>query len=291
MPGLAVPFEEGGIGFDYRLQMNVPDFWIKTLKELRDEDWNTTDIKWQLCESGKLINSTGGKTITYVESHDQALVGDKTVIFRLVDSDMYWHFKIGDENLNVHRGIALHKMIRLITLATLNGGYLNFMGNEFGHPEWIDFPREGNGWSHKYARRQWDLVDNEELNFKYLNRWDIAENHLVTSVLKFNEAPFIEIMDNRGDKVLAFERRRLLFVFNFDGERSYTDYGLLVKNGKYELVLNSDDPQFGGFGNVKADAPYETVHDEAYEADGKGWLRLYLPARTALVLKRNIASK
>ena len=271
--------------------MNVPDYWIKLLKERRDEDWNTTEIKWQLCESGNLINSPAGKTISYVESHDQALVGDKTIIFRLIDSDMYWHFKIGDENLTVHRGIALHKMIRLITLSTINGGYLNFMGNEFGHPEWIDFPREGNGWSYKYARRQWDLVDNEDLNFKFLNRWDIAENHLITSVLKFNEAPFVEIMDNRGDKVLAFERRRLLFVFNFDGERSYTDYGLLVKNGRYELVLNSDDPQFGGFGNVSADAPYETVHDPAYEEDGKGWLKLYLPARTALVLKRNISTK
>ncbi len=280
MPGLAEPFEDGGMGFDYRLQMNIPDYWIKLLKEKKDEDWNTTDIMWQLCDHG-------GKTISYVESHDQALVGDKTVIFRLVDSDMYWHFKIGDENLTVHRGIALHKMIRLITLATMNGGYLNFMGNEFGHPEWIDFPREGNGWSHKYARRQWDLVDNEELNFKYLNRWDIAENHLVQSVLRFNEAPLIPIWDNRGDHVVAFERRRLLFVFNFDGERSYTDYGFLVKKGEYNLVLNSDDPEFGGFGNVSGDAPYLTQDDPAYEADGKGWLKLYLPARTVLVFKRN----
>ena len=280
MPGLAEPFEDGGMGFDYRLQMNIPDYWIKLLKEKKDEDWNTTDIMWQLCDHG-------GKTISYVESHDQALVGDKTVIFRLVDSDMYWHFKIGDENLTVHRGIALHKMIRLITLATMNGGYLNFMGNEFGHPEWIDFPREGNGWSHKYARRQWDLVDNEELNFKYLNRWDIAENHLVQSVLRFNEAPLIPIWDNRGDHVVAFERRRLLFVFNFDGERSYTDYGFLVKKGEYNLVLNSDDPQFGGFGNVSGDAPYLTQEDPVYDEDGKGWLKLYLPARTVLVFKRN----
>lgn len=280
MPGLAEPFEDGGMGFDYRLQMNIPDYWIKLLKEKKDEDWNTTDIMWQLCDHG-------GKTISYVESHDQALVGDKTVIFRLVDSDMYWHFKIGDENLTVHRGIALHKMIRLITLATMNGGYLNFMGNEFGHPEWIDFPREGNGWSHKYARRQWDLVDNEELNFKYLNRWDIAENHLIQSVLRFNEAPLVPIWDNRGDHVVAFERRRLLFVFNFDGERSYTDYGFLVKKGEYNLVLNSDDPEFGGFGNVSGDAPYLTQEDPMYDADGKGWLKLYLPARTVLVFKRN----
>lgn len=286
MPGLACPIEDGGMGFDYRLAMGIPDYWIKLLKEKRDEDWNTTDIFWTLTNRRK-----DEKTISYVESHDQALVGDKTVIFRLIDSDMYWHFKIGDENMNVHRGIALHKMIRLITMSTINGGYLNFMGNEFGHPEWIDFPREGNGWSHKYARRQWDLVDREDLNFKYLNAWDRDAVHTIESVLRFSEAPIIPIWDNRGDHVIAFERRRLLFVFNFDGDRSFTDYGFLVKNGEYSLVLNSDDPKYGGFGNVSADAPYQTQHDEMYEADGKGWLKLYLPARSVLVFKRNIASK
>lgn len=281
MPGIGAPVADGGMGFDYRLAMGIPDYWIKLLKEKTDEEWNTTDIFWNLTD-----HRADEKTISYVESHDQALVGDKTVIFRLVDSDMYWHFKIGDENLTVHRGIALHKMIRLITMSTINGGYLNFMGNEFGHPEWIDFPREGNGWSHKYARRQWDLVDNEELNYKYLNNWDIAAVHLIESVLKFNEAPIIPIWDNRGDHVIAFERRKLLFIFNFDGQQSYTDYGFLVKKGKYELVLNSDSPEFGGFNLVQADKPYETQKDSLYDADEKGWLKLYLPARSVLVFKR-----
>ncbi|MBQ0057573.1 MAG: alpha amylase C-terminal domain-containing protein [Bacteroidales bacterium] len=286
MPGLACPVEDGGMGFDYRLAMGIPDYWIKLLKEKRDEDWNTTDIYWTLTNRRK-----DEKTISYVESHDQALVGDKTVIFRLIDSDMYWHFKIGDENLNVHRGIALHKMIRLITMSTINGGYLNFMGNEFGHPEWIDFPREGNGWSHKYARRQWDLVDRDDLNFKYLNAWDRDAVHTIESVLRFSDAPIIPIWDNRGDHVIAFERRRLLFVFNFDGERSYTDYGFLCKNGEYSLILNSDDPKYGGFGNVKANAPYHTQRDPMYDIDDKGWLKLYIPARSVLVFKRNMASK
>ena len=286
MPGLACPIEDGGMGFDYRLAMGIPDYWIKTLKEKRDEDWNVTDIFWTLTN-----RRADEKTISYVESHDQALVGDKTVIFRLIDADMYWHFRIGDENLNVHRGIALHKMIRLITLATINGGYLNFMGNEFGHPEWIDFPREGNGWSYKYARRQWDLVDREDLNYKFLNAFDRDMVHLVESVLRFNEAPIIPIWDNRGDHVIAFERRRLLFVFNFDGQRSYTDYGFLCKNGQYELVLNSDDPKYGGFGLVDPNVEYRTQRDSIYDADDKGWLKLYLPARSVLVFKRNIASK
>ena len=283
MPGLASPLTDGGMGFDYRLAMGIPDYWIKLLKEKRDEDWNTTDIFWTLTN-----RRPDERTISYVESHDQALVGDKTIIFRLIDSDMYWHFKIGDENLNVHRGIALHKMIRLITMSTINGGYLNFMGNEFGHPEWIDFPREGNGWSYKYARRQWDLVDRQDLNFRFLNNWDRDSIKLLLSVYNFNESPIIPIWDNRGDHVIAFERRRLLFIFNFDGQRSYTDYGFLCREGEYNLVLNSDDPNYGGFGNVSASAPYRTQSDPLYAADGKGWLKVYIPARSVLVFKRNI---
>ncbi len=286
MPGLAAPIEDGGIGFDYRLAMGIPDYWIKLLKEKRDEDWNTTDIFWKLTDKRR-----DEKTISYVESHDQALVGDKTVIFRLIDSDMYWHFRIGDENMAVHRGIALHKMIRLITMSTMGGGYLNFMGNEFGHPEWIDFPREGNGWSYKYARRQWDLLDRDDLNYKFLNQWDCDAVHLLQSVHKYSESPIIPIWDNRGDHVIAFERRRLLFVFNFDGQRSFTDYGFLCRMADYKLVLNSDDPKYGGFGNVKIgeDEVYRPQPDPMYEADGKGWLKLYIPARSVLVFKRMVS--
>lgn len=156
MPGLAAKVEDGGYGFDYRMAMNIPDYWIKTIKEKIDEDWKPSSMFWEVTNRRQ-----DEKTISYAESHDQALVGDKTIIFRLIDADMYWHMQKGDENYVVNRGIALHKMIRLLTSSTINGGYLNFMGNEFGHPEWIDFPREGNGWSCKYARRQWDLVDNK----------------------------------------------------------------------------------------------------------------------------------
>jgi 1,4-alpha-glucan branching enzyme len=281
MPGLAAPVDQGGMGFDYRLAMGIPDYWIKLLKEKKDEDWNVTDIMWTLTN-----RRADEKTISYVESHDQALVGDKTVIFRLIDSEMYWHMMVGDENMTVNRGLALHKMIRLITLATINGGYLNFMGNEFGHPEWIDFPREGNGWSYKYARRQWDLVDRQDLKYRFLNAFDHDMINLVQSVLRFNEAPIIPIWDNRGDHILAFERRRLLFVFNFDATRSFTDYGFLVRQGRYVMQLNSDDKKYSGFGSVDDNALYVTQPDPLYEADDKGWLKLYIPARSVLVLKR-----
>lgn len=281
MPGLAAKFQDGGYGFDYRMAMNIPDYWIKTIKELRDEDWKPSSIFWEITN-----RRPDESTISYCESHDQALVGDKTIIFRLIDADMYWHFKKGDENDLVHRGIALHKMIRLATLSTINGGYLNFMGNEFGHPEWIDFPREGNGWSYKYARRQWNLVDNHELCYHYLGDFDQAMLKTVKLQRHFNTTPVQEVWHNDGDQVLAYTRGSLLFVFNFSPTHSFTDYGFLVPAGSYEIVLDTDHPAFGGNGLNDDTMEHFTVYDQLYAEQHKEWLKLYLPARSALVLKR-----
>ena len=282
MPGLAAPIEDGGYGFDYRMAMNIPDFWIKIIKERKDEDWKPSEIFWELTNRRK-----DEKTISYAESHDQALVGDKTIVFRLIDADMYWHFNRGDETYMVSRGIALHKMIRLMTLATINGGYLNFMGNEFGHPEWIDFPREGNGWSHKYARRQWSLVDNPNYNYTLLGQFDKEMIELVGDVRNFQNRPVQEIWHNDGDQVLAFSRKDLIFVFNFSPNRSFTDYGLLVPEGSYSIVLNTDAERFGGNSFVDESQTHFTMYDKLHARRKKGWLQLYLPARTALVLKKN----
>lgn len=281
MPGLAAPIEDGGYGFDYRMAMNIPDYWIKIIKERRDEDWKPSSLFWEVTN-----RRADEKTISYCESHDQALVGDKTIIFRLIDADMYWHFKKGDENGVVQRGIALHKMIRLLTASTINGGYLNFMGNEFGHPEWIDFPREGNGWSHKYARRQWNLVDNQELCYHYLGDFDKAMIHLIEGVKNIQKSDVIEIWHNDGDQVLAYRRKDYVFVFNFNPTQSFTDYGFLVPKGEYKVVLNTDAKEFGGFGNTDDSMAHFTCLDQAYVKDRKGWLKLYIPARSAVVLKR-----
>lgn len=282
MPGLAVKFEDGGYGFDYRMAMNIPDFWIKTIKEKRDEEWKPSSIFWELKNRRE-----DEKTISYCESHDQALVGDKTIIFRLIDADMYWHFKHGDENERVCRGIALHKMIRLVTIATINGGYLNFMGNEFGHPEWIDFPREGNGWSYKYARRQWNLVDNKELDYHYLGDFDREILKVIKSEKKFNKTGIQEIWHNDEEQILAFMRADLVFVFNFSPTRSYTDYGFLVPPGSYDVVLNSDSTAFGGNGLADDSMTHLTNYDPLHIEDHKEWLKLYIPARSAVVLKKN----
>ena len=281
MPGLAAKFKDGGYGFDYRMAMNIPDYWIKTIKKLPDEEWKPSSIFWEVKN-----RRSDERTISYCESHDQALVGDKTIIFRLIDADMYWHFKKGDENDRVRRGIALHKMIRLVTAGTINGGYLNFMGNEFGHPEWIDFPREGNGWSYKYARRQWNLVDNKELCYHYLGDFDKKMLEVIKSEPHFNDTPLKEIWHNDTDQILAFSRNQLIFVFNFSPTRSFSDYGFLVPNGTYNVVLNTDSWEYGGFGFVDENVKHITLADPLYEKDGKGWLKLYIPARSALVLRK-----
>ena len=261
MPGLAAKVEDGGYGFDYRMAMNIPDYWIKTIKEKIDEDWKPS-------------------------SHDQALVGDKTIIFRLIDADMYWHMQKGDENYVVNRGIALHKMIRLLTSSTINGGYLNFMGNEFGHPEWIDFPREGNGWSCKYARRQWDLVDNKNLAYHYMGDFDAEMLKVIKSVKDFQATPVQEIWHNDGDQVLAYGRKDLIFVFNFNPKQSFVDYGFLVSPGAYEVILNTDNVAFGGNGLADDSVVHFTIADPLYKKEKKEWLKLYIPARTAVVLRK-----
>ena len=280
MPGLAMKPSAGGIGFDYRMAMGVPDYWIKLIKEKKDEDWHPTSIFWELTN-----RRSDEKTVSYCESHDQALVGDKTIIFRLIDKEMYWHMSVDDDNYAVERGMALHKMIRLVTLATINGGYLNFMGNEFGHPEWIDFPREGNGWSYKYARRQWDLVDRQDLKYKFLNSFDNAMIELVSRVYNFQALPVEKLWEKDDDQVLAFRRGDMIFVFNWNPTKSFSDYGMLAPAGEYEVILDSDSRAFGGHGFIDDSVHHFTQPDPLYAPSGKGWLKLYLPARTAQVLR------
>ncbi len=282
MPGLAVPVKDGGIGFDYRMAMGIPDFWIKLIKEYKDEDWKPGSLWWELTN-----RRADEKTISYAESHDQALVGDKTIIFRLIDSDMYWHMQRFDQTWSVNRGMALHKIIRLLTLSTINGGYLNFMGNEFGHPEWIDFPRAGNAWSYQYARRQWSLADNQDLKYQFLLAFDRAMISLVSQTRNFQKLPLCLRCCHDGDQILAFQREDLLFVFNMNPSRSFSDYGILVPKGSYQTVLDTDAPVYGGFGLEDDEMiHYTQAQSKPAENDGLEWLRLYLPARTAVVLRK-----
>ncbi len=279
MPSLAVPIEQGGIGFDYRLAMGVPDFWIKIIKEKADNDWDMGEIFHQL--TSKRLDE---KVVSYAESHDQALVGDKTIIFRLIDKEMYFSMRKDQPNIIVDRGIALHKMIRLATAGAAGGAYLNFMGNEFGHPEWIDFPREGNGWSYKHCRRIWSIAEDPVLKFHWLYDFDremiqfISDNKLLT-------IPSVDyVMENKPDKVLAFHRGLFLFVFNFNPDQSFTDYGIPLGAGKYKIELNTDSGRFGGQDRVDENLSYYTMPSSGITS--QHYLKLYLPARTAMVLKK-----
>ncbi len=278
MPGLAVPAERGGAGFDYRLAMGIPDYWIKQIKHTPDEAWHMGGLWHELTN-----RRADERTISYAESHDQALVGDQTLIFRLIERDMYDHMAASRRNLKVDRGLALHKMIRLITLATAGHGYLNFMGNEFGHPEWIDFPRAGNHWSYHYARRQWNLRDDPELVYHFLADFDRAMIELarLTHLLE-DPQPRLRLEDC-GSQVLGFERARLLFLFNFNPGRSYPDLNVATEPGEYRLLLDTDARYFGGFGRVDDGRVYG-VRPEG--VSGRPVLSVYLPARTALVFHR-----
>ncbi len=279
MPGLAMPEKDGGFGFDYRFAMGIPDYWIKLIKEVPDEHWPMGHL-WR-----ELTNRRHDeKTISYAESHDQALVGDQSIIFRLIGEDMYWHMQVGDEHLRVDRGMALHKMIRLITLASAGSGYLNFMGNEFGHPEWIDFPRQGNNWSYKYARRQWYLLDDPNLKYRYLARFDRDMIRLAKTFLTFKDHPSRLLHENETNKVIAFVRTGLVFVFNFHPMMSHFGYRIDAPPGKYRVILDSDSTDYGGHGRLAAEQEHFTLQKETMHGE-RNLLSLYLPTRTAVVLQ------
>lgn len=211
MPTLCRRVDEGGMGFDYRLSMFIPDLWIKLLKEHKDENWSMGHLAFSLQN-----RRYKEKCVAYCESHDQAIVGDKTIAMWLLDREIYYSMSSGVlGNIVVDRGMALHKMIRLLTIGLGGEAYLNFMGNEFGHPEWIDFPREGNGFSYHYCRRQWHLADDPNLKYSFLKKFDKAFNELEERFHWMNSPHQYVTLNHDGDKLIIFERGDLLFIFNF----------------------------------------------------------------------------
>lgn len=270
MAGLAAPFEAGGLGFEFRMAMGVADHWIKWLKEKTDDQWSMGEIWWELTNKRE-----DEKTISYAECHDQALVGDKTLIFRLIDKEMYTSMNIDSQSLVVDRGIALHKMIRLVTIATAGDGYLTFMGNEFGHPEWIDFPRAGNGWSYKYARRQWSLCKPDYLRYKYLMNFDSDMIHLFRKENLLAYKPEL-IRADEEKKVLIFRRKNYIFALDFNPSESFTGYAFEAPEGDWELELDSDEKRYDGFSRLK--------EGEVHHSDTG--ITMYLPSRCALVFRR-----
>ena len=275
MPGMCLPIEDGGMGFDYRLAMGLPDMWIKAVKE-KDEAWDINKMWGDMC-----LRRPGEGTVAYVESHDQALVGDKTMIFRLADANMYTDMDKATHNPVIDRAIALHKMIRLFTLAGGGEGYLNFMGNEFGHPEWIDFPREGNGWSFHYCRRQWSLKNNGFLKYQWLGDFDrdmirAAKEHHI-----FRQRMANQMLMKAPEQTMCFARGSLFFVFNFHAGNSLQNVLVPVypDSKEFTVLFTSDDKKYGGFDQIA----HQTYPTKVF--DGQKYVELYIPARTAIVLK------
>lgn len=277
MPGMCLPIKDGGIGFDYRLAMGMPDFWENTLKK-HDEDWDMGKMWYELS-----THRPEEKRIAYVESHDQALVGSKTTIFRLADSSMYWEMEKDKHSIVIDRAIALHKMIRWITISMGSDAYLNFMGNEFGHPEWIDFPREGNNYSFHYARRLWSLVDNGLLKYEWLLNWDKKMLESIKENDQLGNGIFRLWLDN-DRKVIAYRNKDIVYIFNFHPQNSYDSFKVPIHDkGEFKVILDTDDIEFGGLGRISKDYIYESKNLEHTDYDG---IDIYIPSRTALALKK-----
>ena len=281
MPGIAAPVEDFGAGFDYRMSMGVPECWFRLVRDIRDEDWSVGYLWHELTN-----RRADEQTVNYVESHDQALVGGKTFFFQLVDADIYTSMARSNQNLRTERGIALHKLARLATLATSGHAYLNFMGNEFGHPEWIDFPREGNSFSYHYARRQWSLRDNTDLLYWCLGEFDESMLRLINQTGALENTRARRLYTSDQDKIMAFERGELIFIFNFHSTKSVTDYPILVPPGTpYTIALDTDEEQFGGQNRIDRKQIFNLL-TEMRGNERVNIVKIYLPCRTAMVLKR-----
>jgi len=282
MPGMCQKIEDGGVGFDYRLGMAIPDFWIKLLKEVPDEQWDMWQI-WEIMTNR--LPDVG--TVAYAESHDQAMVGDQTIAFRLMDKDMYTDMDRASQNLRIDRGIALHKMIRLMTISTGGQAYLNFMGNEFGHPEWIDFPREGNGWSYSYARRQWSLARNPFLRYSQLGDFDRAMLKLVKRYGVLADGYAYNLLMDQKNQTMAFSHGDLLFVFNWSPTASIPDYEVPVRDpGRYRIVLSTDEMRFGGFGREDLKSSHFSRPEQQADGSVRHTVSIYNTSRTARVFRQ-----
>ncbi len=283
MPGICSPIDDGGTGFDYRLGMSIPDYWIKILKEQSDEQWNLWEM-WSVMTD----RLPSVRTVAYAESHDQAMVGDQTLAFRLMDKEMYFSMNRDSQSLIIDRGMALHKMIRLMTISTGGEAYLNFMGNEFGHPEWIDFPREGNGWSYKYARRQWSLRDNGLLRYSYLAEFDRQMLRMVREFGVLSDGYPYNLLIDEQNKTMVFSHSSLVFVFNWHPTASIPDYEMPVPwPGKYTPVLSTDEARFGGLARICADEEHFSTTHVDDDGSERYAIRIYNTSRTATVLKWN----
>lgn len=270
MPGLTCLPKDGGLGFDARFAMGIPDYWEKFIKKPQD-----LGSMWYEMNNHRPYDHT----ISYVECHDQCINGHDAMIWRLLGDDMYNAMLMETETWKVSRGLAFYRLMRLITLATADKGYLNFMGNEFGHPEWLD--------AEEHAHRQWRLAEDTSLKYACLNAWDQAQMQLVSDNIESFKTPAMFRYIHEDKRLLAFERGALLFVFNFNETQAFSDLCFAVTPGKYLEILSSDERRFAGHDNLRiTEPPLEHFTQPCFDPN-LGDITLYIPPMIVLVLKRD----
>ena len=270
MPGLTCAPSDGGLGFDARFAMGIPDYWEKCIKNPQD-----LGSLWYEMNNHRPYD----RTISYVECHDQCINGDDAMIWRLLGDDMYTTMLRGIDSWNISRGLAYYRLMRLITLSTADLGYLNFMGNEFGHPEWLDAER--------HAHRQWRLATDERLKYACLAAFDLAQMKMVATYLTDFATPPLFRYIHEDKRLLAFERGHLLFAFNFHETAAYDDILFAVTPGKYTEILSSDDSTYAGHDNLRITDPKVEHFTTPLPDPLHGDIKLYLPPMVALVLVRS----
>jgi len=267
-PGMSCSPDNAGLGFDYRFAMGLPDFWAKFIEEGR-----TMGQMWHELTNRRHYD----KTISYTECHDQCINGDDAFIWRMIKDDMYTHMSVFSDSWKCSRGVALHKLMRFITLGSAGQGWLNFMGNEFGHPEWID--------AEDYAHRQWHLAETTHLKYSKLDAFDRNLLRLVREYPEqFQRGPRFRYI-HEEERILAFERGTLLFVFNFHELQAQKHLDLMVTPGKYTEIFSSDELAYAGHGNLSTRTPGEHFSDAASGVLEQR-ITLYVPPLAGLALVR-----
>ncbi|KAH7682202.1 1,4-alpha-glucan branching enzyme protein [Dioscorea alata] len=241
-PGLCESTTQGGLGFDYYVNLSVTDLWLWLLQDVPDQAWSMSKIVNVLVNS----QSSNRRMLVYCENHNQSISGGRSFAEILFGNNNQ-NF-IGLEDFEF-RGSSLHKMIRLISFSIGGSAYLNFMGNEFGHPNRVEFPMESNNYSFAFANRKWDLLKDKGLHMGLFN--------FDKEMMKLDEK----------EQILS---RNPSTVHHVDDSKM--------------VILNTDDVSFGGRGVIQSDQNLKKTCSK--RTDGyRNSLELTLPSRSAQVYK------
>ena len=275
LPGLARPALLGGVGFDYRLQMGLPDFFESVAKDVMDDGISPSRI-WHALVSRRFDE----RHIGYVESHDQAIVGGQSLIFRLLGPKMYTDMHAETQSHDVHLAVAVVNVAKSIVFFLGGEAWMSFIGNEFGHPDWVEFPTPDNDDCFEYAYRKWYLATDSALMYEKMAAFDRDLMHQRKIAVTWDEsymtAPLLD--DNR--KLSVFHRDRVVLVCNTTTDVSYEDVWVPVpEQGNYRVILSTEEHRYGGYGRVNENMQYATI-----AVDGNAYIRLYVPSMSAIFM-------